>query len=125
MYGYSLWLVPKNHVSIMKKYDMVHIPHVTIATKMMYIPNEVLADRVFKIRNYGKIIKFGKMYDENDLEAAGFFSHIIGLEVKHEPHMTIWYGNRFEQMNVMDEDIECTLNFADTRDNDPSLWKII
>ena len=125
MYGYSLWLVPNEHEKIMEKYDMVHIPHVTIATKMMYLPKEVITKRVFKIRNYGEITKFHKMYDENDLEACGFYCEIHGLEVKHEAHMTIWYGTRYEQRDVIEEDIECVLKFADTRDIDPRLWKLL
>ena len=36
MYRYSWWIVPHNYTHLMKSYNMVHIPHLTIKTNMSY-----------------------------------------------------------------------------------------
>ena len=132
-YGFSIWAVPKNHEQIRSKYNMKHIPHVTLKT------NLEKEDRTHNfstchIKFKKNFVWFPKMYskDEKIKRASGYYCDVEGLpfEVRHMLHMSVWYdySGPWSGENIPEEPPDntmATIYSVDTRSPDPSEWQII
>ncbi len=56
MYCYSWWIVPHNYPRIMRDYDMDHIPHITVKSRMSFPDPHPSIGKEFDMRFYGDII---------------------------------------------------------------------
>lgn len=120
-YGYSVWLVPRNHAELRERYGMVHIPHVTVETNLERPPVLVPQRAPHIVRNFSEYTPFpGGIYEVDPLMASGFFCQ-TPLVQGHRPHMSLRY---FERMDPPTE-LVCDLCVADTRAKDPSEWRCI
>lgn len=144
-YGYSVWYVPDNYRELQERYNIQHIPHVTLKTKMsfddasnLYHSQIKIADTI-NIEYYNKFITF-PAYDKNDhLQYRGWKVNIVGMNDKFKsvnsnwnPHMTVEYtvinNNKKSQSCHMEVDpphgkSPCFLVIADTNDVLPCNWR--
>ena len=119
MYGYSIWLVPYYYKDLQKQYKMDHIPHVTIATNMMHIPNQILSTDVYFITKFSDLSTI-------DSNACGYYCEIPNLTLNHTPHLTLWYAEEPRYyFNKPVKEIACELRVADTRSSNPKDWKLL
>ena len=124
-YGYSLWLVPVNWKEIKEKYAMNHIPHITVCTNMEKIDSKILTDEIFIVNNFSNLKKFPKMYQNDPLNASGFYCKIHGLRTTHTPHMTLAYDHNYNITHSPPDSFSCLLFFADTRTLDYTKWELL
>ena len=57
---YSWWIVPHNYTKYMKMYNMVHIPHITIKTRMIYPQQNKHIGKEFDIKFIGEMCVFNE-----------------------------------------------------------------
>lgn len=123
-YGFSVWVVPHNHGFLAHRYNMKHIPHVTLETNLVTPKNKF--DKNFcKIYFKNFCSQFPSMYETDPMTACGFYCD-IDIPIDFDPHMTLWY-NHPNPSPIMDipEPTHGQVFMADTRSMDPSEWKII
>ena len=71
-YGYSVWLVPRNHVELRAKYGMVHIPHIAVETNLERPPYMVPQGRTHVVKHFSDYTPLpGGMYGV--MSSSGFF----------------------------------------------------
>jgi hypothetical protein len=120
-YGYSVWLVPRNHAELRKRYGMAHIPHITVETNLDRPPYMVPQRGTHVVKHFSEYTPLpGGMCDVDPLMASGFFCQ-SPLVKGHRAHMSVRYYNKVEPPG----ELECDLVGADTRSLDPSMWSII
>ena len=124
-YGYSLWLVPVNWKEIKEKYAMNHIPHITVCTNMEKIDSKILTDEIFIVKDFSNLKTFPKMYQNDPLNASGFYCKINGLRTAHTPHMTIAYNYNYSITHTSPDSLSCLLFFADTRSLNCEEWVLL
>ena len=129
-FGHSVWAVPHNYKDIQRKYNMKHIPHVTISTNHAARPI---------ITNYSMpcIITFNKIKDLKRLppmythdpfkhnDCAGFYCKIPNVKEDVLTHMTISYdfteGN-YAELQAPGYPLQATIMRADTTSLNPEEW---
>jgi hypothetical protein len=80
-YGYSIWYVPYNYIDLKNKYDMKHIPHITIKTNLMkqeaidFFQEQIFSDEAY-IYVHDPLVIFPDIYDTNPLKAIGWWCSI-------------------------------------------------
>jgi hypothetical protein len=120
-YGYSVWLVPRNHAALRERYGMVHIPHIAVETNLERPPYMVPQRGAHKVRHFSEYTPLpGGMYG---VISSGFFCQ-SRLVHDHRPYMSIRY-NEYKDRVEPPWELECDLVAADTRSLDPSAWSII
>lgn len=141
-YGYSVWFVPKNYKELQERYNICHIPHITLDTNLslrdaFHIYHNACKKIVFKF-NQTPVVKFPSLYNNNDpMIYYGWNVDIIqmtGRKLNWTPHMTLAYLPRNGDMRVQEArllnntqmpplgPIECFATIADTRSGLPEEW---
>lgn len=142
-YGYSIWYVPYDYKHIQDKYNMKHIPHITLEANLslrdafhIYHHQNSVAGQITVKFDDPKFITFPSYYENDPLLYCGWRVHVI--EMKHRkpkwcPHMSVIYKKRTDTMikdcSHMDVDppqgnYSCFLAIADTRNANPANWHI-
>ena len=140
-YGYSVWYVPNDYLSIMDEYDIQHIPHVTIATNLASITQ---AEHVYlSLPTIANIIitstspeLFPSMYANDPLKALGWFVEFDPQSnvpsIRHTPHISTLYFTSVQppypplrQCAPIQGYMRCNKFIADTRSGDPSQWCLV
>jgi hypothetical protein len=144
-YSYSVWYVPYNYTQIQYKYQMSHVPHVTVKTNLATLEDAyrvfdkyVKTHPIVKIKLVNELIKFPSFYTHDPLQAYGWYVNIKGMEEIEgmdtwKPHMSMQYQSHKEScdvnVNVLEnspiEELRCFLAIADTRSSNPSHWQIL
>lgn len=124
-YGYSLWLVPILSKQIQHMYSMKHIPHITVCTNLQYIDSSILSQETFIVDSFSQMCNFPKMYNQDPLNACGFYCNIENIKTNHKPHMTVMYMHTMNIQYTPPEKLDCRLYFADTRSLNCSDWKLV
>lgn len=132
-YQYSIWLTPYIWEDIKNLYETSHIPHVTLKTLLTLEQARVFVkkfDNEYKISFQDNIQDFNDIiYDPNkkdDLAASGFFCKISGLELEHQPHMTLYYkyNNKVIPMESP-KDLFGYVCIVNTISDNPEKWVFI
>jgi len=92
MYGYSVWLVPLNHRILTKVYKFQHVPHVTISTNHVKIPEPDNLGRLYDIVKFQTYSTIEKQYVIDPLHSIGWKCSVDGLDISHVPHLTHRYS---------------------------------
>ena len=145
-YLYSIWCIPDNWKDIKERYNMCHIPHVTIETLLS--ETECMSrihqyDDKYMIRFEDNIYNLNDItYKggetsggcetscgcDDDLPAYGFYCELDSLCVSHRPHMTLLYSNLGSDMKIEKapiHKIQGKVYMVNTISSDPSEWRII
>ena len=132
-YGYSIWVVPNNYISMMTRYNIRHIPHVTLRTnKTLEECREIYIEETHDICLLYPSVTFPSMYTNDPLRAVGYYANIPIL-TEHVPHMTFEYFPKsadipqptFKEFEEFNTTISCFTSISDTTNLDPSLWSLI
>lgn len=130
-YGYSLWIVPVEQKAIRARYNMKHIPHVTIKTNLASPSWSAAIGQTVLIDFSDAFVKIPPQYSETEpLTASGFYCRVRGLKyetIAHAPHMTVWYGWDGDHGVFREgpgKGVPGVVMRADTRACDPSLWSV-
>ena len=124
-YNWSIWYVPNNWKEFMKKYDMVHVPHMTYATNLLERPTDVDAPlKIHKIMFNSNMKRFKSQYENDPLKAVGWTCIVPKpWTPSHVPHVTWKYSCDVDDMvETPDSWTDLFLAIADTRSDVPSLW---
>ena len=126
-YGLSLWAVPRNHVEIRERYNMKHIPHITLETNLTKPSFSCDVGNVVQAEFTRGMTKFPWIYTpDGPLEASGYYCIMKGLYnvPKHRLHMSIFYNYDGQYMQYLEPPPVCLCDVvrADTRSEDPSEW---
>lgn len=144
-YGYSVWYVPTNWRDIKEKYNMTHIPHITLETNLIlrdayHIYHNACPKVLAKLKP--DCVTFPQLYAHDPLQARGWYVDILqmnGRKLSWTPHMSVTYTPRnlqlcadIEMEPVMShavtiapsETLECFVVIADTRSVHPEEWHI-
>lgn len=141
-YGYSVWYVPRNYKELQQKYNISHIPHITLETNLSlrdayHIYHNAIDNIVIEFQN--KYVKFPSLYDHDPLISYGWYVDVIKMtrrKLNWTPHLTLRYAERTTKNNstyidkaVLSENhippkgsIECDIIIADTRGVCPEEW---
>lgn len=124
MYGYSIWLIPDEYEYIKITYKMKHIPHITFSTNHKE-PQKILNNNSFSIKLKGNFTNFPKMYENDPLNACGFYCE-TNMKTNHQPHMSIYYEHTDNfDLEPLNKTFSGKLYSVDTTNNNPSNWHII
>ena len=132
-YGYSIWVVPNNYMSMMTRYNIRHIPHITLRTnKTLEECREIYVRQTHDIRILYPRVVFPSMYANDPLRAVGYFAN-IPIPTEHVPHMTFEYFKKtsdthqptFKEFEEFNTTIQCFTSISDTTNSDPSLWSLV
>ena len=130
-YGYSIWCVPINYEVLRARFEMQHIPHVTIET---HIPSEKKArermgryDSSYKIEFENDVHDLSHITytDKDTLRARGFYCTLQGLDLPHQAHMTLFYDAEKSRSVTPPLAVEGEVVLADTRAADPAEWLLL
>ncbi len=132
-YRYSIWLIPYIWEDIKKVYKTSHIPHIIIKTFLSLEQAQDIVnkyDNEYKIRFKDNIYDFNNIiYDPNkkdELPACGFLCNITGLELEHQPHMTLDYKYNHKVIPMESpEDLFGFISIVNTVSNIPEKWFFI
>ena len=128
-YGYSIWIVPDNYDAIKREYKMNHIPHITIATNYETSGDARRASLKYKpIATFTFLPgyhHFPNMYEQDILEACGFYCVIHDIVTRHRPHMSIYYDNVIHDLNPPAGTLSGSIHIADTTSLKESQWHIM
>lgn len=130
-YGHSVWAVPYNYRDIQKKYNMKHIPHVTISTNhhdRPIITNYNMPCTIhFNEDRHLKRLPLMYEYDPfRDNDCAGFYCKIPGIKDDVLTHMTISYdfaGGNYAEFEAPEHSLQATIMRADTTSLNPEEWR--
>ena len=134
-YGFSIWLVPYNWRHIKKEFTLDFIPHITLSTNHRTIPEIPILENI-KVGNFTKGKIFKQIYAIDPLEAYGYDCEIlsdIGINIKHVPHMTLFYGGKITDENMdyfslikkPPKSILCFCTLANTISLNPASWHFL
>ena len=131
-YGYSIWVVPNNYVSMMTRYNIRHIPHVTLRTnKTLEECRDIFVEDTCDVRILYPSVVFPSMYTNDPLKAVGYYVN-IPITTELVPHMTFEYFNKtdtirqtYTEFKDFHTTISCFTSISDTTNPDPSLWSLI
>jgi hypothetical protein len=139
-YGYSVWFVPKNYQDIQERYNIKHIPHITLDTNLLlkdayHIYHNACQEVVVKLKP--DFVKFPSFYHHDPMVSYGWYVDIQQMtkrKLNWTPHMTVTYVPRNKTNNAQEikvltyqsplEPIECFVTIADTRSGLPEDWNI-
>ena len=124
-YGYSIWLVPLNHVAIKKMYGMVHIPHVTVQTNLCSAPELKLPKGEFRLNSFTSLVELKSQYKHDPLCAWGWECQSPDVAIKHTPHMSCTYSQPPSGITEPPGDLLATMHLVDTTSTDPSEWTLV
>ena len=142
-YGYSVWYVPENFKELQDKYQISHIPHVTLETNLClrdayHIYHNATQDIIIKFKN--EYVKFPSFYDNDPMTSFGWYVDVIRMtrrKLNWNPHMTLRYLPRItnennssykdksylsENLSPPSNEIKCKVVIADTRSHLPIEW---
>ena len=129
-YGHSVWAVPYNYREIQRKYNMKHIPHVTISTNHPERPIVTNYNMTCTIMFDGHkhLKRLPIMYDHDpfkDNVCAGFYCKIPDIKDDILTHMTMSYdfvdGN-YADYKAPEYPLNATVMRADTTSLNPEEW---
>ncbi len=142
-YGYSVWYVPRNFKELQEKYNISHIPHITLETNLSLRDAYHVyhnANKSIRVKFQDKYVKFPSFYENDPLMSYGWYVDIIGMtrrKLNWTPHMTLRYVSRknnntykdkvilsenLKLSTEIDNDFECDIMIADTRSGVPQEW---
>ena len=137
-YGYSVWYVPYNYEQLQAKYNIAHIPHVTLETNLSLrdafhiYHNQKGACPDITIELDGSFVKFPSYYPNDPMQYYGWDARIVEMKrpkLKWKPHISVVYTPRNSQIAVNQAmpqppqgKIQCFLVIADTRSSRPADW---
>ena len=124
--GHSLWAVPYNYAEIAAKYNMKHIPHVSLEHGLAKPSNShTLFNRVtLKFEN-----KLCRIKDRTlELDCAGIYCDLKHIDFKDQFYfMPVWFDYE-GKYDVIDEFpgkyVQAQIFRANTESEDPSEWFI-
>ena len=129
MYGYSVWLVPLNRRLLTKVYKFRHIPHITISTNHVTVPDPDNLGKLYNIVNFIPYGKIGKQYEVDPLHSLGWECEVEDLDIKHTPHMSHLYSffpyAKVYSVYPTPMRLMAEVCVADTRSPNWEEWKII
>ena len=142
-YGYSVWYVPTNYKELQTKYDITHIPHVTLETNLILRDAYHIfhnACKKIRITIKGNLVKFPSMYKHDPMISNGWYVDVIDItkrKLNWTPHMSVEYTPRYhdtlkpmayspktQMAHLVPPQgyIDCFLVIADTRSGVPKDW---
>ena len=126
-YGFSIWLVPTNLKYLQKTYNMKHIPHVTVETNLIELPDYSFDDTQYNLINFRSFAKFEKQYTHDPLEAWGWICDVPDISISHIPHMSLIYTKEFTFNTTIypPDDTLGQLYYADTTSECPANWSLL
>ena len=128
--GLSLWAVPRNYKEIISKYNMKHIPHITIETNLKNPSYSTDIGNIVNVEYNKGLIKMKNVYNVPDiLEISGYTCRLYGLNntPKHHLHMSIFYdwdGDNYGIWPDPPDSSICDIVRADTTSMNPEDWCI-
>ena len=129
MYGYSVWLVPLNRRLLTKVYKFRHIPHITISTNHVTVPDPDNLGKLYNIVNFIPYGKIGKQYEVDPLHSLGWECEVEDLDIKHTPHLSHLYSffpySKVYSVYPTPMRLIAEVCVADTRSPNWEEWKII
>ena len=129
MYGYSVWLVPLNRRLLTKVYKFRHIPHITISTNHVTVPDPDNLGKLYNNVNFIPYGKIGKQYEVDPLHSLGWECDVENLDIKHTPHMSHLYSffpyAKVYSVYPTPMRLIAEVCVADTRSPNWEEWKII
>lgn len=143
-YGYSVWYVPTNYKELQTKYDIIHIPHVTLETNLLLRDAYHIfhnACKKIKISFNSNFVTFPSMYKHDPMISKGWYVNVNDIskrKLNWTPHMSLEYTPRYhDTLKPMAYSpkipitahyvppqglFECFLVIADTRSGVPKDW---
>lgn len=143
-YGYSVWYVPINYKELQTKYEITHIPHVTLETNLMLRDAYHIfhnACKKIKITFKDNFVTFPSMYKHDPMISKGWYVNVNDItkrKLNWTPHMSVEYTPRYHdtlkpmayspklpmttQFIPPQGCLECFLVIADTHSGVPSDW---
>ena len=129
MYGYSVWLVPLNRRLLTKVYKFRHIPHITISTNHVTVPDPDNLGKLYNIVNFSPYGKIGKQYEVDPLHSLGWECDVEDLNIQHTPHLSHMYSfyayDKVYSVYPTPMRLIAEVCVADTRSPNWEEWKII
>ncbi len=142
-YGYSVWFVPSNYKELQARYNITHIPHITLETNLsirdaFHIYHNACSK--IKITFQHNYVKFPSLYHHDPMISYGWFVNVEQMtrrKLNWTPHMTLRYisrqsetvNNIYIQSQILSENhipptapSECFVVIADTRSGIPEEW---
>ena len=121
--SYALWAVPVNYKELINKYDLRHIPHITLERKLEKPSNSpLLAFRPSKVTFYNGLTRL-------EQRRAGYICQTKGLGRDFDNrlmYMTMWYdfnGNYIDYIRSPGP-TDLRIYRAVTEGDDPAEWYI-
>jgi len=119
--GHSLWAVPSNYKELARKYNMKHIPHVSIEKGLPTTSHSPLVFGRCNIRYFKGLSNIKR----DGIQCAGYYCEI--KEVKPRPtelYMPIWYDYSGGYFNYLEppEPVDALFLRANTESDDPTEW---
>lgn len=129
-YGFSIWIVPLDHQMFMKKYNMVHIPHITVSTNYTSVLQaRETFNKLSSICSFSfhpGYHMFPSMYEYEVLRGSGFYCDVHSIEISHKPHMTVFYNVDHRYHIDEPQNIHYgVIQIADTTSLDPRQWFLV
>lgn len=150
-YGYSVWYVPTKPLQlthIKQRYQLQHIPHVTVATNMNFSEAAMMMQRMpqrVMFQANDPLTYFPSLYGTNTLHGFGFYGSLWDIsddtfatvELKWQPRIALQYfndphhhGDKHMCSDVLPVlqfalryPVECEKCIANTLSFDPTEWK--
>ena len=122
--GHSLWAVPYNYVELARKYNMTHIPHVSLENGLAKPSSSPALHNRVTLNFDNRLVRIKS--NRLDLECAGIYCSVNHIDYKTPYHfMPVWfdYDGKY---NVIDEfpgkGVQAKIFRANTESDDPSDW---
>tara|TARA_B100000927_G_C16193785_1_gene360602 strand:- start:104 stop:565 length:462 start_codon:yes stop_codon:yes gene_type:complete len=129
-FGISVWIIPERWKQFQSSYGIQHIPHITIASKLVHPLNEYVG-KSYKFTFNPGWHQFPSTMDNNKtFRACGWYCNVQGINIQ-DAHMSVqYYDSLLSPMNPLPEappdgQWTGTTHLVDTRSNDPLEWNII
>lgn len=129
MYGYSVWIVPLNRMSLERTHNFGHIPHVTLSTNHHRMPDPDNLGKLYYVDNFGPYEKLKQQYAFDPLYALGWNCNVHGVNCEHQLYVSHKYS--FYAFKGSHETLAPPRKFigevvvADTRSPRWSEWHIV
>ena len=117
--GHSLWAVPSNYAELARKYNMKHIPHVSIERGLPSISHSPLLFTKCRITYKNGLSRVVRP----DVECAAYYCSIDRIK-ENGLYLPVWFnydGGYFDYLQAP-EPVDALFLRADTASDDPSEW---